>query len=124
MIHPLVVSDKRGGASFKKAAGRGYVDLVCESDLPAVVPDVTFQIALGSGETRLKTRGPVRHNFAQRSVGGLPRREGLWDFNLAVDRETQTFIVRLEVLSSICDTGQDTTTTASEASRQPRQKRW
>lgn len=100
LIHPLVVNDKKGGGSFKKAGGRGYVEIACEQELPAGVPDVQFRISIGSGERRSVARGPVSHNFAERSVAGLPKKQGLWDFNVAVDRETHTFVVCLELLSS------------------------
>merc|ERR1719433_241164 len=104
MIYPVVVNDKKGGASFKKAGGRGYVELACEDELPPGVPNVKFNIAIGqavgSAEKRLAPRGPVEHNFADKAVIGLDTKQRVWDFNLAVDKTTGTFVVCLEVLSA------------------------
>jgi len=100
MIYPLVVSDKKGGASFKKAQGRGYVELACEEALPEAVPAVRFRIAIGSGDRMSTARGPIEHNFAEKAVCGLPKKQALWDFNSAVDRSSQTFVVCLEILGS------------------------
>ena len=48
MVYPHVVNDKKGGASFKKAQGRGYVELACEDELKKGVQEVRFRIAIGS----------------------------------------------------------------------------
>jgi len=133
LIYPLVVNDKKGGASFKKAGGRGYVELACEETLPASVPEVRFRIGIGSGEKRSAARGPVAHNFAERAVSGLPKKQGLWDFHTAVDKASNTFVVCLEVLSGL-PAGAATTATgtagaslqsaATAPTRVPGQKRW
>jgi len=99
MIYPHVVNDKKGGASFKKANGRGYIELACEDELRPDVQDVRFRIAIGSGDKRMPARGPVSHNFGEKAVSGLPKKDALWDFTQAVDKATSTFVVVLEVLS-------------------------
>lgn len=104
MISPLVVNAQKGGASFKKAGGRGYVDLACQNELPQSVPPVRFRIGIGTGERKRDPRGPVTHNFAEKAVSGLPKKDGLWDFNLAVDKGTHTFVVCLEILAGCEET--------------------
>jgi len=103
VIRPKVMSDSRGGASFKKAKGRGSVELRCLSEVePAVNPIVTFRLAIGSGadpEKREPPRGPVRHDFTQRAICGLPEGQAEWDFSKAVDEDTLTFVVCLEILA-------------------------
>jgi len=121
LIQPLVVNDKKGGGSFKKAGGRGYVEVACEQGLPLGVPDVCFQVSLGTGDQRTPPRGPVKHNFAEKSIGGLPRKQGLWDFNVAVDRETHTFVVCLEIFSSCADANAEVPVADG---KKPGQKRW
>mmetsp|Transcript_33645 Transcript_33645/g.80110 ORF Transcript_33645/g.80110 Transcript_33645/m.80110 type:complete len:448 (+) Transcript_33645:51-1394(+) len=99
VIHPRKVEDARGGASFKKAQGKGTVQLRIlsrvEDSASAVV---TFRLAVGSSSKQSEPRGPVRHDFSERPICGLPEGRDEWDFQKAVDKATQTFVVCLEVL--------------------------
>jgi len=97
MIHPKVASTAKGGASFKKARGRGYIEVVCEESLADDCPEVGLRIIVGSGDARLPTRAIISHRFAERAVASLPRGQAEWDFRAAVDRETGTFTVCLEI---------------------------
>lgn len=96
MLYPKVVSDAKGGASFKKAKGRGYIQLKCEAELSeaASKAQVKFRIGVHGQEPR----GPQSHNFAQSAVCGLPKEEEEWDFNEVVDKDSQTFQVFLEIV--------------------------
>uniref|UniRef100_A0A7S0FRD3 Uncharacterized protein n=1 Tax=Pyrodinium bahamense TaxID=73915 RepID=A0A7S0FRD3_9DINO len=105
VIHPKKVEDTRGGASFKKAQGRGTVQLRmltgADSSSNAVV---TFRIAVGSATSKQQhPRGPVRHDFSERPICGLPEGKDEWDFQKSVDKATQTFVVCLEVLMGAGD---------------------
>lgn len=122
LIHPKVVDDRKGGASFKMAGGRGYVELACEEVLPASAPEVTFRIAIGTGEKRHPHRGPVSHNFSQKKVCGLPKDQALWNFNTAVDKETKTFAVCLEILPQGTEVA--AAVVGSSALRKEGPKRW
>uniref|UniRef100_A0A7S1EY76 Uncharacterized protein n=1 Tax=Noctiluca scintillans TaxID=2966 RepID=A0A7S1EY76_NOCSC len=96
VIYPRVVNDQRRGAGFKKAKGRGRVELKCmEESVPASLPDVAFRIGVGSGDKVQPFRGPVRHNFYERAFGCLPN-DDEWNFGASVD-ETGTFTVVLEI---------------------------
>merc|ERR550537_1892310 len=64
MIYPKVVNDSKGGASFKKAKGKGYVQLKCEAELSEEVANACFRISIGSGDNVQPPRGPVHHNFS------------------------------------------------------------
>ncbi|CAJ1387123.1 unnamed protein product [Effrenium voratum] len=102
IMRPRVVAQERGGASFRRSRGRGNIQLRCmaESDTDTK-PVVTFRLGVGSDKAakQLKPRGPVRHDFSEKNICGLPRGQDDWDFGKAVDEKTQTFVVCLEILS-------------------------
>mmetsp|Transcript_28630 Transcript_28630/g.62291 ORF Transcript_28630/g.62291 Transcript_28630/m.62291 type:complete len:493 (+) Transcript_28630:156-1634(+) len=102
LMRPKVMSDEKGGQSFKKARGRGKVLLRCVEDLDsnAAKPVVTFRIAVGNPHKQAIPRGPVRHDFSEKPICGLPEEIQQWDFTKAVDKSTHTFVVCLEVLTS------------------------
>lgn len=91
--------DGKGGASFKKANGVGSVHLKCE----AAKGLVNFFVSISNGrpDFNREPRGPVKHNFAELSTCGLRKGEEMWDFTKAVDKETQTFAVCLEISSLV-----------------------
>lgn len=104
VIRPRKVEDARGGASFKKAQGKGTVQLRILSQVEAASTAVVrFRIAVGSSSKHSEPRGPVRHDFSERPVCGLPEGRDEWDFQKAVDKATQTFVVCLEVLMGTAD---------------------
>jgi len=93
------VHNKRLGHCFRKAGGRGRLELKCDSPPePAEgVPPVTFRFHVGSG-SQTESRGPVTHDFgAGSSVGGLPPEMEEWDFKAAVDPATESCPVGVEV---------------------------
>jgi len=98
MIYPKVMSDQKGGASFKKANGRGFVQLKCEAELSEATATFSFRISIGMGENKQAFRGPKIHNFLKGAVCGLDKHEEEWDFQTVVDPETMTFVVCLEIV--------------------------
>lgn len=102
MITPKVANDAKGGASFKKAKGRGYVELVCEATLPETAPEIQFRIGVGKEQetSKAETRGTVQHNFHQQKVGRLPKDLAEWNFDSAVHEDTKNFVICLEILKS------------------------
>lgn len=98
MIYPKIVNDAKGGASFKKARGRGFVQLKCEAEMREDFANVSFRISIGSGPNMQEPRGPVQHNFSGSAVGGLPREQEEWDFSNVVEQDSQTFVVCLEIM--------------------------
>jgi len=106
LIHPKVVSELKGGHSFRKAKGRGKVELKCEGVVDeAAGAMVTYRLLIASGkagdkEKRTLPRGPVKHDFARGGVSGLKQEDQEWDFPSVVDEETQTFVVVLEIMPS------------------------
>jgi len=103
MLCPKATHDRKGGASFRKAKGKGSVHLKSEAkpeEAPAGV--ITMWISVGGGTTgapRSSPRGPVQHNFADNGVAGLAKDLEEWDFSAAVDEASQTFLVSLEIVS-------------------------
>jgi len=92
MIYPKVHSNVKGGASFKKARGRGYLELSCMDTLPDVAPEVTFSLAVGS----TKARGPTTHCFRSSAVGRLPANQAEWDFKAQVEDGAVTVLLYME----------------------------
>jgi len=109
MIRPKIISDAKGGASFKKARGRGGVELKLEEGEASIV---SFGLSVG-GKSPTDTEkyvyasadqvdahlggGPIvsSHNFSEST---LCKVEQVWDFVLKTDQTSQTFIVCLDVL--------------------------
>lgn len=114
MLCPRTVSDRKGGASFKKAKGRGYVQIKCEaggnSDTLGVA---SMNISVGPGRVDSKwqspLKDPVQHNFEDCGVCSLQAKTEIaapesadkddWNFLAAVDEASQTFAVRLDLQS-------------------------
>jgi len=95
-IFPKSMSDGRGAGGFRKSLGRGRVELKCEAPLRrSPHPVVTFRIGIGDDETKA-LRGPVSHNFSDRSCCGLPKNMEEWDFASVVNAG-RNFTVRLVV---------------------------
>eukprot|EP00933_Yihiella_yeosuensis_P044516 TRINITY_DN3974_c0_g2_i1.p1 TRINITY_DN3974_c0_g2~~TRINITY_DN3974_c0_g2_i1.p1 ORF type:complete len:478 (+),score=93.28 TRINITY_DN3974_c0_g2_i1:97-1434(+) len=104
IMKPKAVSNERGGSCFKRSRGKGTVELrsinLDSTSELAVKPVVTFRIGVGSSTIKPeKIRGPVRHDFSEKPISGLPDGQAIWDFGRCVDEATQTFVVCLEVLS-------------------------
>ncbi|CAJ1454262.1 unnamed protein product [Effrenium voratum] len=98
-LRPTVTSESRGGASFRKAKGKGTVDLRCLNELdPARSCPMSFRIAVGKGSDAKRISSTVRHDFSQRAICPLPDGEEEWDFKTVVDEDSQTFVVVLEVV--------------------------
>ena len=99
ILVPSVVCKKARGHCFKKAEGRGSVQLKCEaSDLPQDA-NTRIQYSVRVGWERF--RGPKEHDFRQAMVCGLPKNQEDWNFAEAEDVASRTFTVHLEVLHNI-----------------------
>jgi len=101
ILRPTASGTARGHASFKKAKGRGCVEVRCLEEVDGAQP-LTFRLAVGGrhvwGE---EARGPFTHGFAERALYTLPEAVREWDFSSHVDRETQTFEVCLEISEGV-----------------------
>jgi len=95
-LYPRPTNQGRGGEGFKKAKGRGRIELKCESVLSQDVDEVTFCIGIGIGSKQQTTRGPVSVNFLEHTCGGLPKAEEEWEFASAID-DSRTFLVFVEL---------------------------
>jgi len=94
MLSPKAVSEKRGGQCFKKAKGKGKVQVKCEASGNAAL-DRRLHLRVSVG--RETAQAFIVHDFAQEGVCSLPEEEQQWDFAQAVDSERQIFLVTLEV---------------------------
>jgi len=98
-VQAKVVTKSKGGASFRNALGRGFVQLKCEAEMgEEEVANVRFRIFIGSGLGFQEFRGPVLHDFSAWAVAGLQKDQEEFDFNRAVEQDTQTFVVGLEIM--------------------------
>lgn len=95
MVKAKAIGEGKGQASFRKAKGRGYIELKCEASSSVCVPPMRFCLSLASGGQTRPPCGPVSHAFADTPVCSLP--EFVWDFDSAVESASMTFAVRLEV---------------------------
>jgi hypothetical protein len=96
MLVPTAVCKRKGGNCFKRAQGRGGVQLKCEASDPPQDADAKIQYAMRVGCGCL--RGPVEHDFRQSMVCGFSTD---WNFAEAEDIASRTFTVQLEVLHNI-----------------------
>jgi len=105
MLLPKVVDDRKGGASFKRAKGKGLVQVKCEENLEDPRRGtLALRLSVRSGgpetegpERQELPRGPVMHDFAEKGIFGLPKGQEEWDFGKIVNG-SQTFVVSLEIL--------------------------
>jgi len=103
-VTPKMVSDGKGGASFRKAKGKAIIQLKCEAPREDMESNpIRFYLSAWSGrqeDPRMQAaRGPVTCNFAQSGICGLPKDREIWDFPSVVDEQSQTFVISLEVLA-------------------------
>lgn len=97
MIYPSSSSSAKKGACFKKALGRGYIQLKCEAELPETFAEVSYKVSIGSGAQAQEPRGST-HDFSKSAICGLPKGDDTWDFNSVVDQASMTFNVVLELV--------------------------
>merc|ERR1711879_316977 len=98
---PKVLSHGKGGPSFRRSEGKGFLQLKCESNMQDnELARIKFNLVVGSTKITLaNVRGPVSHNYSASSVAGLGQDEEVWDFERWVEPNARTFVVGLEILS-------------------------
>lgn len=74
MLKPQITSQEKGGASFKRAKGKCFIELKCEEGRD-VIGNTQFSFWVGDQAPR----GPIEHNFGSDVVGRLPKELELWD---------------------------------------------
>lgn len=94
MMKPKSAGDRKGQTSFQKAKGTGSVELKL-MDRVAEAPRLRFRISVGAQE---QPRGPVEHDFSESTVGSLAPGDDKFDFASAVEPNSSSFVVTLEVL--------------------------
>lgn len=112
MLCPRSIPDKKGGACFKKAGGRGFVQLKCETgETAAGLGTVCINISVGPGRAdsawQSPLKEPVHHDFDECGVCSFGAKSEAappdsadkddWNFLQAVNEASQTFAVRLEL---------------------------
>jgi len=97
-LYPRGYGDCKGGTSFEKSHGRGSVQVKCESQLPPELVQLGFTLTVGNGNRKKSTRGPVWHDFSESAVAALPKGQDEWDFYDVIDRQSETFVVTLEMI--------------------------
>jgi hypothetical protein len=102
MLTPI---EKNGSpSSFKKAGGRGIVQVKCDSTSHR---PIIFFLSASNGRTPYdayarRKRGPEVHHFSKSGVCGLST-NNVWEFQNFVDHDAATFTVYLEVMTApIC----------------------
>ncbi|CAE7926798.1 unnamed protein product [Symbiodinium necroappetens] len=83
------------GAGFKKAKGRGSIELKCSSAVPSGVDSVTALVTIGEGARK---QIPTEHNFSDKTCCQLPNgEEADWDFKQSVSRDAKCLEIAVEV---------------------------
>lgn len=88
------------GQCFQTAKGRGKLELKCEGLPPEEAEPLTFSFSIGCGDNAEPARGPVVRDFLSCSVGSLPTDCEEFDFRGALDPQTASCSICLEVLPS------------------------
>jgi len=78
------IEEAKGGHSFRKARGRGKLEVNCTTTLSSDVPPAQISVSVGS-----RTAAPVAHNFSKSSRCSPPCEDEGWDFRSAVDAASQ-----------------------------------
>jgi len=68
LLHPKVMNEAKGGSCFRKARGKGFVQLKCEQKISRQVSDIAVRISIGSSSRKQPFRGPIRHSFFSQRV--------------------------------------------------------
>ena len=97
----MILANETGGkhgAGFKKAKGRGNIELKCFGSVEGE-HSTSMLVTVGSGGRKQKAREPVRHSFAEKSCCLLPKgRDPAWDLKAALCKETKCVELCIEVL--------------------------
>lgn len=103
VLKPKAMGNQKGDACFKKSRSKGYVELRCVTELESELhakPILMFRLQVASAKRTEPFRGPLRHNFADRAICGLPEGQDEWDFGKVVDHSNNTFGIVLELLKN------------------------
>ncbi|CAE7881607.1 unnamed protein product [Symbiodinium sp. KB8] len=86
------------GAGFKKAKGRGSIELKCSSAVPSGVDSVTALVTIGEGARKQIGAKPTEHNFGDKTCCQLPNgEEADWDFKQSVSRDAKCLEIAVEI---------------------------
>lgn len=91
MLFPKESSQGRGGSCFKKAKGKGYIQLKCETQDQDMACPLSVRFFAGGQALR----GPVANDFRQTTVKGLPKEIEMWDLEKCVNNDG--FVVGAEI---------------------------
>lgn len=100
MLQAAVSSDRKGGASFSKAAGRGYVELKCEEQLEGgACSALQLQVSIGHAglaHSSWKRGRSMVHDFSQHNICALVSEQKPLCFQSVVDWGAEGFLVHVE----------------------------
>jgi len=92
MIEPIADHN-----TFKKALGKGIIQLKCEGDLSKPGGFVSVKFSVGQEPWRPENKFH-QHNFAQGAVCSLPKTGAAWDFNKVINDDGNTFDIHLSMI--------------------------
>lgn len=92
MLFPSVSTEGKGGSSFRKSQGKGFIQLKCEADLQDTAGTLKFRLFVGTQPPR----GPVTHDFSHSAVKGLSKDIETWDLDKSVTNGH--FVVGAEII--------------------------
>jgi hypothetical protein len=93
MLRPTSMGDKKRQTTFLKSSGCGSIEFKLV-DIAGPAPHLDLNASVGKGARKQRLPGTVKHDFDWSSVCRLGDE---WDFRSAIDVESSSFVVCVEV---------------------------
>jgi hypothetical protein len=86
-----------GGSTFRRSEGLGCVQVKCVSELNGDAR-TKVRVSIGSEGRAQLPRGPLTHSFSSNPVFTLPAELAGWDFCSAVEQESLSMVVNVDIM--------------------------
>jgi hypothetical protein len=100
VLHPNGGHLSKGGQSFSGTRGRGTIGLKSKQSSfmgKTACASIRFMVGSKDPAKQQTVRGPVTHDFVDKTTVMLPSGLDVWDFRKSVDERTQKFIVSVQI---------------------------
>eukprot|EP00930_Biecheleria_cincta_P081742 TRINITY_DN7103_c0_g1_i1.p1 TRINITY_DN7103_c0_g1~~TRINITY_DN7103_c0_g1_i1.p1 ORF type:complete len:431 (-),score=56.67 TRINITY_DN7103_c0_g1_i1:403-1695(-) len=85
------------GAGFKKARGRGLIELKCLGDVSPNTSNVGLRMSVGSGTRARSCEDVIWHSFSEKNCCAMQKAGEDWDLLSAVSKDSKCAEIRIEV---------------------------
>lgn len=100
VLHPFGGHLSKGGQGFLGTRGRGKIEFKSKQSSfvgRTACASISFMVGSKDPTKQQTVRGPVTHDFVDKSIASLPNGSDVWDFRKSVDECTQKFIVSVKI---------------------------